>query len=67
MLVGGVASLYEGIFPMTAEAIVKVGIRYFAFQFFTEQYNIRVHGDKNKPSRFFSFSSFFSNCGIALV
>jgi len=49
---GGVASLYEGILPMTAEAIVKVGIRYFAFQFFTEQYNLAVHGDKNVKSGF---------------
>jgi len=49
---GGVASLYEGIFPMTAEAIVKVGIRYFAFQFFTEQYNLRVHGEISKPASF---------------
>jgi len=49
---GGIKSLYEGIFPMTAEAVVKVGIRYFAFQFFTEQYNLKVYGDKHKPSGF---------------
>ncbi|KYR03132.1 mitochondrial substrate carrier family protein [Tieghemostelium lacteum] len=35
---GGVYSLYEGILPMTAEAIVKVGIRYFAFQWFIDGY-----------------------------
>eukprot|EP01133_Synstelium_polycarpum_P018079 gene18079-21605_t len=35
---GGVFALYEGILPMTAEAVFKVGIRYFAFSWFTEQY-----------------------------
>jgi len=41
---GSVYALYEGILPMTAEAIFKVGIRYFSFQFFVEQYKHRVLG-----------------------
>eukprot|EP00026_Physarum_polycephalum_P012424 Phypoly_transcript_12731.p1 GENE.Phypoly_transcript_12731~~Phypoly_transcript_12731.p1 ORF type:complete len:328 (-),score=38.31 Phypoly_transcript_12731:22-1005(-) len=49
---GGLRSFYEGILPMTAEAIFKVGIRYFAFQMFVEQYNQRVHGDPKKPATF---------------
>ncbi|KAF2076301.1 hypothetical protein CYY_002416 [Polysphondylium violaceum] len=40
---GGVHSLYEGILPMTAEAIFKVGIRYFAFSWFTEQYKTTLY------------------------
>jgi len=49
---GGLYALYEGILPMTAEAIFKVGIRYFAFSFFTQQYNEMVHGDRNKENGF---------------
>jgi solute carrier family 25 citrate transporter 1 len=49
---GGMRSFYEGILPMTAEAIFKVGIRYFAFQLFVEQYNSSVHGDAKKPATF---------------
>ncbi|EGG15162.1 mitochondrial substrate carrier family protein [Cavenderia fasciculata] len=50
--VGGVRALYEGIWPMTAEAIFKVGIRYFAFSWFTEQYNRQfpvAAGQKRDP------------------
>eukprot|EP01132_Coremiostelium_polycephalum_P005232 gene5232-6513_t len=43
---GGVYSLYEGILPMTAEAMVKVGIRYFAFNYFTDQYKALLFKDK---------------------
>lgn len=49
---GGLYSFYEGILPMTAEAIFKVGIRYFSFQLFVEQYNQSVHGDKKKAPTF---------------
>jgi len=49
---GGLYSLYEGILPMTAEAVFKVGIRYFSFTFFTQQYNGVVHGDKSKEPTF---------------
>lgn len=49
---GGLYSFYEGILPMTAEAIFKVGIRYFSFQLFVEQYNQTVHGDKKKAPTF---------------
>lgn len=49
---GGMKSFYEGILPMTAEAVFKVGIRYFSFQFFVEQYNQSVYGDKKKPATF---------------
>jgi len=48
----GMYSFYEGILPMTAEAIFKVGIRYFSFQLFVEQYNQSVHGDKKKGATF---------------
>jgi len=50
--VGGMKSFYEGILPMTAEAIFKVGIRYFAFQLFVQKYNESVHGDANKAPTF---------------
>ncbi|EGC33967.1 hypothetical protein DICPUDRAFT_94919 [Dictyostelium purpureum] len=43
---GGVYSLYEGILPMTAEAVFKVGIRYFAFSWFTEQYKNTVYNGR---------------------
>lgn len=48
IIAGGMRSFYEGILPMTAEAIFKVGIRYFSFQMFVEQYNHAVHGDAKK-------------------
>ncbi|KAM9978043.1 hypothetical protein ACTFIY_011808 [Dictyostelium cf. discoideum] len=51
---GGVNALYEGILPMTAEAIFKVGIRYFAFGWFTEQYKTTVYKGEtmNKKQQF---------------
>ncbi|GAM22374.1 hypothetical protein SAMD00019534_055490, partial [Acytostelium subglobosum LB1] len=50
---GGVYALYEGILPMTAEAIFKVGIRYFAFSWFTKEYNERFNGGKAPKDPFF--------------
>jgi solute carrier family 25 citrate transporter 1 len=41
---GGIFALYEGILPMTFEAIVKVGLRYFSFSYFQEQWKMRVQG-----------------------
>lgn len=60
VVIGGMRSFYEGILPMTAEAIFKVGIRYFSFQLFVEQYNETVHGDKKKaPTYAIAFYSYF--------
>ncbi|EFA80288.1 mitochondrial substrate carrier family protein [Heterostelium album PN500] len=50
---GGVYALYEGILPMTAEAIFKVGIRYFAFSWFTEEYNQRYNNGRPPKDPFF--------------
>ena len=57
LIAGGMKSFYEGILPMTAEAVFKVGIRYFAFQMFVEQYNASVHGDAKKPATYASLPS----------
>jgi solute carrier family 25 citrate transporter 1 len=43
---GGIRSLYEGIWPMTVEAIVKVGLRFFTFTYFKDQYRRYIlHSD----------------------
>jgi len=39
---GGIRSLYEGILPMTLEAVVKVGLRYFSFEYFKEEWRVNV-------------------------
>ena len=38
-VVGGVKAMYEGIWPMTLEAVFKVGTRYFAYSLFKNWYS----------------------------
>eukprot|EP00455_Lapot_gusevi_P053602 TRINITY_DN83_c0_g1_i1.p2 TRINITY_DN83_c0_g1~~TRINITY_DN83_c0_g1_i1.p2 ORF type:complete len:286 (+),score=88.61 TRINITY_DN83_c0_g1_i1:55-912(+) len=46
----GIISLYEGVLPMTFEAIGKVGIRYFSFNWFTENYKRNFGGSPDSFS-----------------
>lgn len=44
---GGIRALYEGIWPMTVEAIVKVGLRFFTFNFFSDNWRYYIKRTKD--------------------
>lgn len=60
---GGIRALYEGILPMTTEAVFKVGCRYFTFEWWTQQWKTFVMKDadaKNIPFEGRMLGGFFA-------
>jgi solute carrier family 25 (mitochondrial citrate transporter), member 1 len=48
---GGIPSLYEGVFPMIGEAVVKVGMRYYVYAACKDmwKHHVQKEMDPNKP------------------
>jgi hypothetical protein len=46
---GGLAAVYEGVLPMSAEAIAKVAMRFYVFTYCRDVWKNNVQSDPTKP------------------